>query len=242
MDASVRSIEVRDMTLEMPQARPAAEPSTGSTTAGSAASGASVSGSATPGDAADGARDLRADAQENRDRVLAAARELFAADGLSVTMREVARRAGVGPATLYRRFPTKHDLMLAAFHDEMGVCGTIMRDAVADEDAWRGFCSVIERLTELNARNQGFAEAFLATYPDAIDLGAHRSQMLRDLSGLARRAQRSGHLRSDFTVDDFLVILLAGRGLTRAPAERRVGAARRLARLAIDGLRAPHAA
>ncbi|GAB3400279.1 TetR/AcrR family transcriptional regulator [Schumannella luteola] len=224
MDAPVRSIEVRDMTLEMPQTRRAAAP---------VASGS--------GDAADTAPALRADAQENRDRVLSAARELFAADGLGVTMREVARRAGVGPATLYRRFPTKHDLMLAAFHDEMSVCGSIMSNAIADEDAWRGFCSVIERITELNARNQGFADAFLATYPDAVDLGEHRSQMLRDFSGLARRAQESGHLRPDFTVDDFLVILLAGRGLTRAPAERRVGAARRFARLAIDGLRAPAA-
>ena len=58
---------------------------------------------------------LRADAEDNRERVLEAARELFAERGLDVPLREVARRAGVGPATLYRRFPTKQSLVDAAF-------------------------------------------------------------------------------------------------------------------------------
>ena len=64
---------------------------------------------------------LRADAQENRDRILAAARALFAERGLDVGMREIARRAGVGPATLYRRFPTKQALIDEAFAVELAV-------------------------------------------------------------------------------------------------------------------------
>ncbi|CAM3337706.1 helix-turn-helix domain-containing protein [Kibdelosporangium persicum] len=58
---------------------------------------------------------LRSDARDNRDRILVAARTAFAADGIDVPMREIARRAGVGPATLYRRFPTKEALVTAAF-------------------------------------------------------------------------------------------------------------------------------
>lgn len=90
---------------------------------------------------------LRSDAQDNRDRVLQAARELFAEAGLGVTMRQIARYAGVGPATIYRRFPAKQDLVLEAFMDEFRACTTIVREAAADPDAWRGICGIIERVT-----------------------------------------------------------------------------------------------
>ena len=60
---------------------------------------------------------LRSDARDNRERILDAARAVFAAEGLNVPMREIARRAGVGPATLYRRFPTKEMLVTEAFTD-----------------------------------------------------------------------------------------------------------------------------
>ncbi|PXW30890.1 UNVERIFIED_CONTAM: TetR family transcriptional regulator [Williamsia faeni] len=181
---------------------------------------------------------LRADAQENRDRVLAAARELFARDGLDVTMRQIARYAEVGPATLYRRFPTKHALLVEAFMDELGACRGIVRDAVDDPDPWRAFCTVIERLAVLNAQNQGFTDAFMSAQPGAIDFAAHRSQMLHELSGIARRAKDAGALRADFVVDDFVLVLLAGRGLATAKINGRTAAARRFAALAIDGFRA----
>jgi len=181
---------------------------------------------------------LRSDAQENRDRILESAREVLAESGLEVTMRQIARRAGVGPATLYRRFPTKQDLVLEAFRQELHACRTIVREGVADPDPWRGFCAVIERITVLNARNQGFTEAFLSEYPAAVDFQAHRTEMMQGLSTIARLAKDSGALRQDFVLDDFVLILLAGRGLTRAPLATRDTAARRFAALAIDGLRA----
>ena len=181
---------------------------------------------------------LRADAQDNRDRVLEAARELFAESGLGVTMRQVARRAGVGPATLYRRFPTKQELVLEAFMDEFRACTAIVREAAADPDPWHGFCSVIERVTVLNARNQGFTDAFMSTYPGAVDLAAHRAEMTRELAAISRRAKAAGDLRADFTLDDFMLVLLAGRGLTALPAPDRGGAARRFAAVALQGLRA----
>jgi len=183
-------------------------------------------------------RVLRSDAQDNRDRVLEAARELFAESGLGVTMRQVARRAGVGPATLYRRFPTKQDLVLEAFMDELGACSAIVREAAADPDPWRGFCSVIERITVLNARNQGFTDAFLAEYPSAVDFAAHRAALTGEITAISRRAIAAGKLRADYVLDDFMLVLLAGRGLTTVPTRYRVPAARRFAALAIEGLRA----
>lgn len=69
---------------------------------------------------------LRSDALDNRERILDAARALFSADGLNVPMREIARRAGVGPATLYRHFPTKQMLVADAFADQLRACRAIV--------------------------------------------------------------------------------------------------------------------
>ena len=74
---------------------------------------------------------MRADARENRERILEAARAVFAAEGLNVAMREIARRAEVGPATLYRHFPTKEALALEAFADQMNACHTVVERALA---------------------------------------------------------------------------------------------------------------
>ncbi|WP_250030296.1 TetR/AcrR family transcriptional regulator [Paractinoplanes maris] len=181
---------------------------------------------------------LRADARDNRDRVLESARALFSERGLGVPMREIARRAQVGPATLYRRFPTKQALIDAAFTDELRACSTIVRDGCADPDPWRGLRSVVLDITELNARNQGFVDAFVTSYPDAADFTAHRAGMLRALAGLCRRAQDAGALRPDFVVDDLILILMAGRGLPAEPPELRLAAARRFAALALEAFRA----
>lgn len=174
---------------------------------------------------------LRADARENRDRVLQAARDLFGARGLDVTMREIARHAGVGPATLYRRFPTRQDLIEAAFDDELEVCRSIVLDGADEPDAWRGFATVIEQIVELNARNRGFVDALVAAGAVSDRVAAHRREMLRALADLSVRAKEHGGLRPDFVVDDLLLVLLASRGL------RGVAAARRFAALATDSFR-----
>ena len=181
---------------------------------------------------------LRSDAEENRHRILESARQLFSESGLDVTMRQIARRAEVGPATLYRRFPSKQDLVLEAFKSELAACRAIVREGVANTDPWQGFCSVVERITVLNVRNQGFTDAFLSVHASAADFASHRVDMLSEVATIIRRAQAVGALRQDFVVDDFVLILLAGRGLGRAPLEVRTVAAHRFAALAIDGLRA----
>jgi AcrR family transcriptional regulator len=183
-------------------------------------------------------RSLRSDAKRNRDRVLEAARELFAEHGLDVPMREVARAAGVGPATLYRRFPTKQVLVLEAFMDELNACRTIVRRAAREPDPWRAFCGVIERITVLNARNQAFTAAFLSAFPGAVDFAAHRAEMLEEIAAIARRAKRAGRLREDFELDDFVLVLLAGRGIAATDPRERAAAARRFAALVIAGFRA----
>ncbi|WP_063129119.1 TetR/AcrR family transcriptional regulator [Nocardia fusca] len=180
---------------------------------------------------------LRADAQDNRDRILEVARALFAEKGIGITMREVARRAEIGPATLYRRFPAKQALIDAAFDDEMRSCRQIVEDGCADPDPWRGFCSVIERITVLNGRNQGFVDAFMSAHPEADGFAAHRAALLSMLADLAGRAKKAGRLRRDFVIDDLVLVLLTGRGLAAVPPARRETSARRFAALVVDAFR-----
>jgi AcrR family transcriptional regulator len=180
---------------------------------------------------------LRADARENRDRILEAARALFSERGLDASMREVARDAGVGPATLYRRFPTKQALIDDVFADELRACRGIVANGCADPDPWRGLSSVIEELCVLNVENTGFVDAFMSANPQAPVFAHHRAAMLRQLEELAARAKRAGGLRRDFAIDDLVLVLLACRGLSSGRPAIRMAAARRFAALALDGLR-----
>jgi len=180
---------------------------------------------------------LRSDAQDNRERVLDAARRLFAVDGLNVPMREIARRAGVGPATLYRRFPTKEILAAEAFADQMRACHAIVEEGLADPDPWHGFCIVIEKICELHARNRGFTAAFVSTFPNAMDFAADREYSLKTIAALARRAKATGHLRPDFVPDDLILILMANNGIQAQSMTAGVAASRRFAALTIQAFR-----
>jgi AcrR family transcriptional regulator len=181
---------------------------------------------------------LRADAEDNRERILEAARTLFAREGLAVPMREIARHAGVGAATLYRRFPTKQALATATFAEQVKACQEIARAGLAAADPWEGFCLVIERICELHAHNRGFSDAFMATYPDAVDDSESRELTLRSVATLARRAKASGRLRSDFELGDLIIMLTAHRGLRASTEARSLAASRRFARLTVRAFQA----
>ncbi|MDA2804078.1 TetR/AcrR family transcriptional regulator [Nocardiopsis suaedae] len=181
---------------------------------------------------------LRSDARDNRERILAAARTLFAAEGLDVPMRAVARRAGVSPATLYRRFPTKQDLAAEAFAEQARLCRAHLDQARADPDAWHGFRLLIERIFEMHARDRGFTDAFLATYPDSVDFAAERTHALKAVAELARRAKAVGRLRRDFAVEDLFLVLMALRGVDAPSAPARAAAARRFAALVVRSFEA----
>ncbi|PPJ04062.1 TetR family transcriptional regulator [Nocardia nova] len=182
----------------------------------------------------DSPRALRSDARDNRERILEAARALFATEGLDVPMREVARRAGVGPATLYRRFPTKQILATEAFTEQMRACRAVVDEGLAEPDPWRGFCLVIEKLFELHARSRGFTEAFTAAFPHALDFTAERAYALKALATLAHRAKDAGRLRPEFVVDDLILMLLANRGIHLGSPAARIAASRRFAAFVIQ--------
>ncbi|WP_328609824.1 TetR/AcrR family transcriptional regulator [Amycolatopsis sp. NBC_00345] len=157
---------------------------------------------------------LRADARENRSRVLEAAREMFARRGIDVPMSTIARHAGVGVATLYRRFPTREALVTEVFTDELAACSGVVDDALADPDPWHGFSRMIEKVCTAQATDRGFTEAFLTAFPDAIDFERVRQRAEQGFAEVVRRAKASGDLRADFHPSDLTMVLLANCGVT----------------------------
>ncbi|MHA6757622.1 TetR/AcrR family transcriptional regulator [Streptacidiphilus sp. PAMC 29251] len=181
---------------------------------------------------------LRSDALDNRRRILDAARAVFAAEGLDVPIREIARRAAVGPATLYRHFPTKEVLAVEAFREQMHACHAIVDEGLAEPDPWRGFCLVFERICELHARDRGFTAAFISAFPRAMDFAAERAYALTSITALARRAKEAGRLRPDFVLEDLILMLMANNGIEATPLATRAEASRRFASLAVHAFQA----
>ncbi|WP_447007664.1 TetR/AcrR family transcriptional regulator [Saccharothrix isguenensis] len=185
-----------------------------------------------------GTPQLRVDAQHNRDRIVASARETFAALGLDVSMTEIARRAEVGVATLYRRFPTKESLITEVFADQLQSCTAVVHDALDDPDPWRAFCRVVEELCEMQARDRGFSAAFLSAFPNALPVDEKRALAEEAFARLVTRAKDTGRLRPDFTPDDLNLVLMANNGLVTDSVDATVAASRRLVAYLIQAFQA----
>ncbi|MFI9494186.1 TetR/AcrR family transcriptional regulator [Streptomyces halstedii] len=185
---------------------------------------------------------LRADARENRERILRAAREAYALHGIDVPMATIARRAGVGVATLYRRFPTRAFLVTEAFAEQLAHCVSALDEGLADPDPWRGFCSAIERVCLMQASERGFTQAFLGQFPDHAGYAEERARAEEGLARLVRRAQEAGQLRRDFTVGDATLVMLANSGAAAGAGPDGPAASRRLVAYLLQSFRAPGAA
>src|SRR5688572_7722813 len=173
-------------------------------------------------------RGMRADAERNRERVLDAAREVFAEQGLDASTNEVARRAGVGIATLFRRFPTREELVEAVFAGKMSAYTAAIEDALADPDPWHGFCGYIERVCRMQADDRGFADVLTMTFPTAKGLEEERNRAGHALTELLERAKATGRLRADFAHQDVPLILMANAGVVTATRHAAPDAWRRL--------------
>lgn len=176
---------------------------------------------------------LRADARRNRDQILQAARETFAVRGIDAPLAAIARRAGVGVATLYRRFPTRETLVTEAFARQFGECTAALDTALADPDPWRGLRDLIGTVCALQAVDLGFTQAFLARHPHVFEADT-LTDTERKMAELVRRCQRAGAVRPDVTADDVTLALVANAGvIARVPHPARASA-----RLAAQLLRA----
>ncbi|WP_344162576.1 TetR/AcrR family transcriptional regulator [Kribbella yunnanensis] len=162
---------------------------------------------------------LRSDAVRNRARIVETAHELFRTRGIDVPMSTIARRAGVGVATVFRRFPTRDALVTEVFAEQISRCQALLDEAVDDPDPWRGFRRLIEFTCAEQLKDRGFSEAFLAVFADEIDYQRRRRDVESAFEKLVRRAKEAGRLRLDFARSDLVMVLLANGGLCHAPPE-----------------------
>jgi AcrR family transcriptional regulator len=174
---------------------------------------------------------LRADARRNRERILKAARKVFADQGMHSQIDDVARRAKVGVGTVYRHFPTKEALLDALVREHFEEIAGFAREALGREDAWDGFCELIWRAAGHNAQDLAFCEAIASSDKSAI---IEEVGLMGSTRELIARAQRLGRMRTDATVEDVALIMIGASAVMRSQP----GAWRRYVALMLDGLRA----
>jgi AcrR family transcriptional regulator len=175
-------------------------------------------------------RCLRRDAAENRQRILSAAREAFALEGIDVSLIEIARRAGVGNATLHRNF-TKESLVQALYDEWRAKRHAAAVLALDDPDPWHGLQSFMTDTLEDASRNRTLVDMFMIRLH-------HGAIADNPLARLMRRAQESGDLRRDAGLEDlFLMFWGIARtiGITGRDAPDQL---HRQVAIALDGLRA----
>lgn len=180
---------------------------------------------------------LRADAERNRVALLAAARDVFAEQGLEASLDEIARRAGVGNATLYRRFPSRQDLIAAVFADRKTQQVELAERALREADPWAGFVGYVTGLCELQATSRGLAELLVAMdFSGDERLEQLRAATFRLAREVIERAKEAGALRPDFTLSDLRLLLVANNGILHRAAEP--NAWRRQLELVLSGVAA----
>lgn len=181
---------------------------------------------------------LRADAARNRERIVAAAMEVFAERGLEASTAEIAARAGVGEATLFRRFPTKDDLITAIIGVQFEEAAALAESCLEDDDPWRGVERFLYGMAERAAVDHGVSDAAKERCMASSSLLEERRRIL-DLTGqLVRRAQKADVLRDDIAGQDLMFLMSAIASLGESPFPGlRTDLWKRYLGIVLDGLR-----
>lgn len=167
---------------------------------------------------------------------MSAASELFAERGFAVPLEEVARVAGVGVATLYRRFPTRTDLAVAVFERTMTAYSDAVDRALANPSPGVAFRQLITELCALQAADPGRRALLTTAFPPSSLIEQTVAEAVEKLRELIDRAHAEGALRPDVVVGDVVVMLLANAGVLDATHTHAPHAWRRFAALMLDAL------
>ncbi|GAA0356245.1 TetR/AcrR family transcriptional regulator [Microbispora corallina] len=181
-------------------------------------------------------RKRRSDAEDNRRRLVEVARAAFAADGLDLPVREIARRAGMGAATVYRHFPSRDDLVAAVLAERVARCEEDMRADLADPDSRRALRGAILRFAERQAHDRGLNDALLGSHAAGAAFAGLRRAHAAAFARLVERARRDGAVRHQVSVEDARTALRAIAYLRALPAPSASSAIPRLTRVLLDGL------
>jgi AcrR family transcriptional regulator len=153
------------------------------------------------------ARVLRADAERNRQRILEAAAEVFTEQGFAATLDEVARRAGVGVGTVYRRFPGKASLADALFTDRIDALVQLAERALDEPDAWAGLTGFMQQAAEILASDRGLRQLLMyAAAQGQTQVEYARDRLRPAVERLVKRAQAEGRVRADLAPTDIPLI------------------------------------
>jgi AcrR family transcriptional regulator len=193
--------------------------------------------SANPAVGSDPERPLRRDAERNRARILAAAGEAFAERGLVVTMDEIARRAGVGVGTVYRRFPEKELLVDALFEQRIGTLVALAEGARERPSAWDGLTAFFEGVVAMLAADRGLKEVVLSTAHGQERVAQARGRIAPVVDELIARAKAEGELRPDIAGTDLGLVQFMLGALADSTRDLDPELWRRFLTIVFDGLR-----
>ena len=183
-------------------------------------------------------RPLRRDAERNRLAILAAARTVFARHGLEASLDEVAREAGLGVGTVYRRFPNREALVDALFADVVDEITRIVDRCVAEPRAWDGLRHFMGTMLELQARDKGLRDIMVTRHAPTPDEDVLRDRIRPGLDVLVERAQQQGDMRTDLTPTDIGVLQIAALGAAEFTAGVAPDLWRRYLAIMLEGVRA----
>jgi AcrR family transcriptional regulator len=160
---------------------------------------------------------LRADAARNRARIVAAAMEVFAERGLEASTAEIAHRAGVGEATLFRRFPSKDDLILAIVATQMDEAIEIATECLAEPDPWGGIERFLYEMSSRSTHDQGVSDGAKDRCMASAELTPQRRRLLDLTAQMVRRGQRAGVIREDVSGQDLVFLTVAAGSVGNVP-------------------------
>lgn len=183
-------------------------------------------------------RRLRADAARNQQRILTAARELFAERGLDISLDDVAAHAGVGVGTVYRRFASKRELIDGVFEDGVNRLAESAETALAAESAWSGLVTFFEYALHNFAASRGFAEVVKGATEGRERFTCMRDRMRPAIDQLIARAKSEGSLREDAAPQDFFAMIFMVDSIAEFARPVNQDVWRRYFALVLDGLRA----
>jgi AcrR family transcriptional regulator len=181
---------------------------------------------------------LRADAARNRERIIAAAIELFGERGYEASTAEIAARAGVGEATLFRRFPTKEDLITAIVQMMLEEAATVATSCLQEEDPWRGVERFLFEMVDRASQDHGISDVNKERCMASPALAGERRRVLDLTAQLVKRAQSAGVLRDDIAGQDLMFLMGAVASVSEVPFPGlRPDLWKRYLGIVLDGLR-----
>ena len=183
----------------------------------------------------------RRDALERHDKLIAAAQREFAVRGADASLEKIARDAGVAIGTLYRHFPTRLDLLMAAFQPRVQKFLDGASQALAMQDPWEGFAYYLENLFEVQAGDRGFNDFLSRRFTDNAETERIHDQMCQQIEDVLGRAQDAGQVRRDITFADVVNLIWANGRIIDATSTTAPDAWRRYLHLMLDAYRAERA-